>query len=88
MSQNKRFQNVNIGNPKVEALWLSAVEIIRRSPEPMAALEFETAAGLVLTMLDLPSDEQSIAIAYFAAVEGENLEWFLDRLQFQKSKDA
>nr|BFD65116.1 hypothetical protein HAGR004_01380 [Bdellovibrio sp. HAGR004] len=76
----------NLVNAKAEDLWQTAVDIIRRSPEPMAALEFETAAGLVLTMLDLPSDEQSIAIAYFAAVEGENLEWFLDRLHFQKSK--
>lgn len=78
----------NLVNTKAEALWQSAVEIIRRSPEPMAALEFETAAGLVLTMLDLPSDERSIAVAYYSAVEGENLEWFLDRLQFQKSKGA
>ncbi len=76
----------NLVNVKAEALWQTAVDIIGRSPEQMAALEFETAAGLVLTMLDLPSDDQSIAIAYFAAVEGENLEWFLDRLKHQKSK--
>lgn len=73
---------------KAEALWQQAVDIIRRSPEPMAALEFETAAGLVLTLFDLPSDEQSIAAAYFSAVEGESLEWFLERLKFQKSKRA
>ncbi len=71
---------------KAEVLWSSAVDIIRRSPAPMAALEFETTAGLVLTMLGLPSDERSIALAYFSAVEGENLEWLMDRLQFQKSK--
>jgi hypothetical protein len=88
MTRNKGFQNVNKFNPKVNALWQSAVDIIRRSPEPMAALEFETVAGLVLTMLDLPSDDRSIAVAYFSAVEGENLEWFVDRLQFQKSKQA
>ncbi len=73
---------------KVEALWQQAVDIIRRSPEPMAALEFETAAGLVLTMLDMPSDDKSIAVAYFSAVEGESLQWFLERLAFQKSKKA
>ncbi len=76
----------NLVNAKADALWESAVDIIRRSPAPMAALEFETTAGLLLTILGLPSDERSIAVAYFSAVEGENLEWLLDRLQFQKSK--
>ncbi len=69
-----------------EALWQQALQIIRDSPKPMAALEFETIAGLVLTLLGLPSDDQTIAVAYFSAVEGEDLKWFLERLQFQQSK--
>lgn len=73
---------------QIKTLWQQAVDIIRRSPEPMAALEFETTVGLVLTMLDLPADERSIAVAYFSAVEGESLEWFLDRLEFERAKSA
>lgn len=86
MSQNKRFQNVNLGNPKISVLWQSAVEIIRSSPVQSAAVEFETLAFMLLTVLGHEISSNTLVVVYHSAIEGENLEWLVDRLEHQRSK--
>lgn len=71
---------------KNENLWLSIVEIIRNSPAQSAALELETQAYLLLTLLNYEISPRTIAVIYHSAVEGENLEWLVDRLEHEKFK--
>ena len=73
---------------KAEALWLAAVEIIRLSPAPMSALEFETKLGLLFILLEIDLTTKLLAISYFAACEGDSFDFFLDRLEFERTKSA
>ncbi|MBX9768029.1 MAG: hypothetical protein K2X47_12220 [Bdellovibrionales bacterium] len=86
MSQSKRVVNVNKFNPKVRVLWQSIIEIIRHSPAQAASVELESHAYLLLTILDHEISSSTIAVIYGSAVEGENLEWLMDRLDHEKSK--
>lgn len=73
---------------KAEALWQQAVDIIRRSPEPMAALDFETTLGLLFILLEIDLTTELLAISYFAACEGDSFIFFLDRLEYERTKSA
>nr|BFD65127.1 hypothetical protein HAGR004_01490 [Bdellovibrio sp. HAGR004] len=73
---------------KAETLWLSAVEIIRHSPAPMSALNFETTLGLLFILLEIDLTTELLAISYFAACEGDSFSFFLDRLEYERTKSA
>lgn len=71
---------------KSEALWQTIIEIVRRSPEQAAALELETNAYLLLTVLGFEISSGTVAVIYHSAIEGENLEWLVDRLNHERTK--
>lgn len=69
-----------------EKMWNSAKQIIETSPQITSGTEFETQIMLMFVILDVEITFENIAIAYHSAVENENLDWFLDRLENQKYK--
>ncbi len=73
---------------KAEAIWLAIVEIIRLSPAQASAIELESQAYLLLMILDYEISPGSIAVIYHSAVEGESLEWLIERLDHEKLKTA
>ncbi|MBN8535805.1 MAG: hypothetical protein J0M15_02025 [Deltaproteobacteria bacterium] len=75
-----------VKSEKTEALWLAIVDIIRLSPAQASALELESLAYLLLTILDYEISPDSLVVIYHSAVEGENLEWLIDRLEHKKPK--
>ncbi len=69
-----------------EVLWQTIIDIVRRSPEQSAALELETNAYILLTILGFEISSGTIAVIYHSAIEGENLEWLVDRLNHERTK--
>jgi hypothetical protein len=73
---------------KTEALWQTVAEIVRRSPQQAAALELETHAYILLTLLDFEISSSNLVAIYHSAIEGESLEWLIDRLNHEQFKHS
>lgn len=69
-----------------ERLWAEAIEVVRRAPQTMLALEFEEKVFLLFSLIGVAIDEQTICVAYHSALSGEDLEWLKSRLDHELSK--
>lgn len=83
--ENKCFA-VHGNNRCLQVLWEEAVGIVRQAPQMMSATDFETKAFLIFTMIGAEINPLNLSVAYHSALAGENVDWFLARLNHELAK--
>lgn len=83
--ENKCFA-VHENNKGLQVLWAEAIDIVRQAPQMMSATDFETKAFLIFAMIGAEINSLNLSVAYHSALAGENVDWFLARLDHQQTK--
>lgn len=70
---------------QLEKLWQNAVALVKSAPAFGTSLELDETLSLLLIALKADLTNENFIEAYRSAIEGESLEWLLERLKHRQT---